>query len=138
MDFETFEKTVQAEPKLAESLSRTAAGIHPVQAETRSFNPDPVSTFAGLGALVILFPLFNGIVCKIGLPWLKTLANYSELWRKQAEQWIDKQHMQKGFNPDISRAASESMLKELLATTDEETRAAWQRLLQILTKQDKS
>ena len=31
-----------------------------------------MSASTGLGALVILFPVVNGIVCEIGLPWLKS------------------------------------------------------------------
>jgi hypothetical protein len=134
MDFETLEKIVGQEPKLADSLSRAAAEIGPIQRDTRSFNVDPVSTAAGLGALVILFPVVNGIVCKIGLPWLKTLANYSELWRQRVEQWINEQYEQTGFDPEKTRTASEAMLKELLATTDAETRSAWQRLIELLPK----
>ena len=138
MDFETFEKIVQTERQLAKSLARAANRARSAQVETRSFNLDPVSTAAGLGALVILFPVVNGIVCKIGLPWLATLANYSELWRKQVEQWINEQYDQKGFDAQKYRAASEAMLQELLKTTDNETRGAWQRLLDVLPKKDKS
>lgn len=136
MEFERFEKIVQQEPKLAESMARSAAGINPVQGDTRSFSIDPVSTAAGLGALVILFPLVNGIVCKMGLPWLKTLANYSELWRQRAEEWINEQYEQGGFDPEKSRAASEAMLQELLKTTDDETRGAWRRLIELWPKEE--
>lgn len=138
MDFEIFAKTVQAEPKLFKSLNRAATGIRPAQTETRSFSPDPVSTVAGLGALVILFPVVQRIVTRIGLPWVKTLENFSELWRNQVEQWIDAKYQQHGFNPDQTRAASEALLKELQTTTGKETRGAWQRLLEVLSQQDES
>ena len=130
MKFEEFEEFVETEPNLKQSLEQAVSGVHPSGSETLSF--DMVSTAAGLGALVILFPVINRIVRQIGLPWLKTLENYSELWRKRVEQWIDEQYEQRGFDPETTRAASESLLKELQETTDTETRSAWERLLDLL------
>ncbi len=91
-------------------------------------------TYAGLSALVILFPIVKRIVYRIGLPWIKTAENFSELWRKQVEQWIDEQYEKRGFDPDKSRAASEALLGELQNTTDAETRGAWQRLMDLWPK----
>ncbi|MCP4607861.1 MAG: hypothetical protein GY845_04005 [Planctomycetes bacterium] len=134
MTFDEFEALVEKEPNLKQSLEHAAVGVRPSGIETRSF--DPVSAAAGMAALVILFPVVNRIVQRIGLPWLKTLENYSELWRGQVEQWIDEQHKQRGFDPKTTRAASESLLKELQETTDVETRSAWQRLMDLLKKDE--
>ena len=132
MEFEEFQRIVNQEPQLAASLSRAAAGVRPGQGAMRTF--DPVSTAAGLGALVILFPVVNRIVCRIGLPWLAVVERYAELWRRQFEQWIDEQYKQRGFDPQKARAASEALLKDLQETTDSETRSAWQRLLDVFKK----
>lgn len=136
MTFDEFEGYVEKEPTLKQSLEKAAGRVPPSGTKTRSF--DPVSTAAGLGALVILFPVVNNIIRKIGLPWLETLKNYSELWRKQVEKWIDEQYEQRGFDPQQARASSESVLKELQETTDEETRNAWERLLNVLKKEEQA
>ena len=134
MTFDEFEGFVKNEPELKQSLEKAASGMRFSNSETLGF--DPVSTVAGLGALVILFPVVNNIVRNIGLPWLDTLKNYSELWRKQVEKWIDEQYEQRGFDPGLARASSESVLKELQETTDDEAKKAWQRLLDVMKKEE--
>lgn len=141
MTFDEFKKLIDQEPDLKRSLERAASPMLPPgrqrwPAGTGGDSFGPVSAAAGLGALVILFPVVNRIVWRIGLPWLSTLERYSEMWRHEVERWLDEEYNEKGFDPDISRAVSESLLKELQETTDAETRSAWQRFLDVLKKDE--
>ena len=85
-------------------------------------------------ALVLFFPIVSEILRRVGLPWVVTLGNYSELWRQKAEVWIQSKMKEEDFDPVATRAAHEALLQELEKTTNPKTMAAWERLMGILKK----
>lgn len=146
MTFEEFESFVKDEPGIGETMNRAAAEAMKVKkmdpcqrhAGTRGSRGTygPVAMAAGMGALVILFPIVKRIVYRLGLPWLKTAERYSELWRQEVERWLDEEHERRGFDPAVSKAASEALLSELEQTTEKESREGWERLMAIMRKDE--
>ena len=132
MTFEEFEAFVQQEPKLARTL-KTAASAAASKSDRLRGAFDPLSAMALTTALVLAYPIVKGIVARIGLPWVRSAANYSELWRKRFDRWVDEQYEKHGFDPHASKAASEALLQELEQTADTATREAWERLLPLLS-----
>jgi hypothetical protein len=133
MTFEELEEFVQQEPKLADTLKTAASAAASKSGRLRG-TFDPLSTMALTTALVFAYPILKGIVARIGLPWVRSAANYSELWRMRFDRWVDKQHEKHGFDPDASKAESEALLSQFEQTTDTATREAWERLLSLLRK----
>lgn len=133
MTFEELEEFVQQEPKLAHTL-KTAASAAASKSERLRGTFDPLSTMALTTGLVLAYPILKGLVARIGLPWVRSAADYSELWRKRFDRWVDEQHEKHGFDPDASKAASEALLSQLEQTADTATREAWERLLPLLSK----
>ncbi|MHC4620437.1 MAG: hypothetical protein ACYTEQ_22035 [Planctomycetota bacterium] len=132
MTFEEFESFVKAEAGLGETLERVAAqAAKGRESQVRSFG---LGTIAGIGALVILFPIVKRIVYRIGLPWLGTAERYSELWRHEADEWLDEEYRRRGLDPGVSKAASEALLTELEQTTEKESRETWERLVGVMRK----
>lgn len=85
---------------------------------------------------MIFFPIVKRIVYRIGLPWVKTAERYSELWRHEVERWLDEEDERRGFDPAVSKAASEALLSELEETTEKDSREAWERLMAIMRKDE--
>ncbi|MBL7181219.1 MAG: hypothetical protein ABIK98_12630 [Pseudomonadota bacterium] len=127
MNIDEFNRLIQQEPEIAQSLENAAWHIQ-AKESTRSLDPITVT------ALVLFFPVISAIVRRVGLPWVVTLGNYSELWRQKAEAWIQSKMKAEDFDPAAIRAAHEALLQELEKTTDPKTMAAWERLLGILKK----
>lgn len=127
MNMDEFNNLIQQEPQIARSLENAAWHI---QAKETARSLDPMT----VTALVLFFPIISAIVRRIGLPWVVTLGNYSELWRQKAEVWIQSKMKEEGFDPGTIRAAHEALLQELEKTTDPKTMAAWERLMGILKK----
>jgi nitric oxide synthase oxygenase domain/subunit len=82
----------------------------------------------------MFFPIVNRILRWIGLPWLSSLERYSELWRMELDQWVEKQYKKRGFDPVGAKTASEALAEELQKTTDAEVREAWEWLVALLSK----
>ena len=82
--------------------------------------------------LVLLFPLIRFMLMEIGLPWLTTLKRYSELQRRQVEDWIDRQAESKGVDPEALEAASRKLIQELERTSEARARKQWERLRELL------
>ncbi len=136
MRFEEFESFVKDEPGLEGALQRAAeAGKRAGEGTGDSYGL-VLSTAVGFGALVLLFPIVKRVLYRIGLPWLVTAERYSELWRGEAERWLDDEYVKRGLDPAVSRAASEALLKEIESTTVAESREAWERLMGILQKDE--
>lgn len=91
-------------------------------------------TVTDVAALVLLFPLIRFMLMEIGLPWLTTLKRYSELQRRQVEDWIDRQAESKGLNPEALEAASRKLIQELERTSEARARKQWERLRELLRK----
>ena len=132
MTFEDFERLAGEEPGLAETLNKAAAAAGRTRQAPGTF--EPVTTMAGMAALVILFPIVNRIVQKVGLPWVESVGRYSEMWRAEFERWMDEQHENHGFDPVATKAASETLLHELEGTTDDAAREPWERLMGLVRK----
>lgn len=134
MRFEEFERIVKDEPGLDGALQRAAAaGKRAGDGQGDSFGI--VTTAAGLGALVLLFPIVKRVL-RIGLPWIETAEHYSELWRGDVEKWLDEEYVRRGLDPAVSRAASDALLTELESTTDSASREAWERLVELMQKDE--
>ena len=133
MTFEELEDFVQQESKLATTL-KTAASAAASRSDRLRGTFDPLSAMALTTALVLAYPILKGIVARIGLPWVRSVGNYSELWRMRFDRWVERQREKHGFDPDASKAASEALLQELEQTADTATREAWERLLSLLRK----
>ncbi len=135
MTFEEFESFVKGEAGLEGSLQRAAeAGKRAGEGKGESFGI--VTAAAGLGGLVLLFPIVKRVLYRIGLPWLKTAENYSELWRGEVERWLDEEYVKRGLDPAVCKAASEGLLDELESTTEAESRGAWERLVGMMKKDE--
>jgi hypothetical protein len=52
------------------------------------------------------------------------------------ERWLDEEHERRGFDPAVSKAASEVLLTELEQTTEKESREAWERLMVLMQKDE--
>ncbi len=127
MNIDEFSHLMDNEPEITRSLDNAAWHVQAKQS-TRPIDPITVA------AVVLFFPVVNEIVRRVGLPWVRTLSNYSELWRQKAEAWIESKMKEEDFDPAATRAAHEALLKELEETTDPQTKAAWERLLGVLKK----
>ena len=125
MNIDEFSQLIYNEPEITRSLDNAAWHVQ-VKQSTRAIDPITVS------AVVLLFPVVNEIVRRVGLPWVRTLSNYSELWRQKAEAWIESKMKEEDFDPATIRAAHEALLKELEETTDPQTKAAWERLMGVM------
>jgi len=83
-------------------------------------------------ALVLLFPLVRFLLMEIGLPWLATLKQYSEVERRRVEDWIDRHAESHGLDPDQVEAASRQLMEELEQTTGAGARQQWEQLRELL------
>jgi len=130
MTFEEFQEIVTEEPALKHMLQRTATGVMRQQGDAGSFGLGvPVTE---IGALVLFFPIVRSVVFRVGLPWLRSVERYSELWRMEFDRWVDEQYEQRGIDPLAARSASEALLSELNKSADADCRRAWERLLSLL------
>lgn len=106
----------QQEPAVLRSLQRVAES-----------NSPPTLTL-GSGEIILLsvvLPMTAYVVREIGLPWLSTLAEYSNLWREKVDLWIDRQYERSGIDRDRAKIAAAELRKELDTTQD---RDAWERV----------
>jgi hypothetical protein len=112
----SFLAIVQQEPTVLKSLQRVAESDKP-----------PTLTLGGgeIILLSIVLPMTAYVVREIGLPWLSTLAEYSNLWREKVDLWIDRQYERSGIDRDRAKIAAAELRKELDTTQD---RDAWERL----------
>lgn len=127
MNIDEFNDLMQQEPHIAQSLENAAWHMQEKES-TRGIDPMTVT------ALVLFFPIISEIVQRVGLPWVVTLGNYSELWRQKAEAWIQGKMKEEDLDPVAIRAAHEALLQELEKTTDPKAMAAWRRLMDVLKK----
>jgi hypothetical protein len=106
----------QQEPAVLRSLQRVAESDKP-----------PTLTLGGgeIILLSIVLPMTAYVVREIGLPWLSTLAEYSNLWREKVDLWIDRQYERSEIDRDRAKIAAAELRKELDTTQD---RDAWERL----------
>lgn len=106
----------QQEPEVLRSLQRVAESDKP-----------PTLTLGGgeIILLSIVLPMTAYVVREIGLPWLSTLAEYSNLWREKVDLWIDLQYERSGIDRDRAKIAAAELRKELDTTQD---RDAWERV----------
>jgi len=125
MNIDDFNDLMQQEPHITRSLENAAWHMQEKES-TRGIDPVTVT------ALVLFFPVIREVLRRVGLPWVVTLGNYSELWRQKAEAWIQDKWKEEGFDPVAMRAAHEALLQELEKTTDPKAMAAWERLMDIL------
>ena len=61
---------------------------------------------------------------------------YSEVWRFEAEKWIDGEYVKRGVDPSVVQAASDALLNELERTMESASRDAWERLMEIMSKDE--
>ena len=135
MRFEEFESIVQGEPGLEGAIQRAAAaGQQAGKGNGEKFGV--VTAAAGMAGLVLIFPIVKRVVYRIGLPWLATVERYSELWRFEAEKWIDGEYVKRGVDPSVVQAASDALLNELERTMESASRDAWERLMEIMSKDE--
>ena len=125
---EEFEQLISQDPALATPIRNAAKAI---PARTRDAFGMPTE----LAAIVILFPVVEYIVKKIGLPWLIGLKRYSDLWLKKFLKWVDEQHRKEGFDPDAAEAFGEKFRRELEAVTDADAQKSWERFAELLRQQ---
>ena len=134
MTFDKFHAIVNEEPGLSAALDRTAKAAFKDTPHTRQFGP--VTLMAGMAAVVILFPIVNEFVRRVGLPWVKSVANYSEFWRGEFERWLDQRYKEASVDRAKAEAAGQALLQELQATADANVQRAWERLMQVKGTQD--
>ncbi len=134
MTFDEFQAIVNEEPGLSAALDRTAKAAFKDAPRTRQFGP--VLVTAGMAAVVILFPIVNEFVRRVGLPWVKTVANYSEFWRSEFERWLDQRYKDANIDRAKAEAAGQALLQELQATADANVQRAWERLVQVKGTQE--
>jgi hypothetical protein len=89
-----------------------------------------------VAGVVLLFPIARYVLCHIGLPWLHEAKRYSELWRQKFHHWIDSAYRKHGMDPDAAEAAGEALRQELEQITDESAKESWQRLAELLQKDE--
>jgi hypothetical protein len=107
---------VQQETEVLKSLRRVAESDNP-----------PTLTLGGseIILLSVVLPMTAYVVREIGLPWLSTLSEYSNLWREKVDLWINQQYEESGIDRDRAKIAAAELRKELDATQD---RDAWERV----------
>lgn len=135
MRFEEFESIVKGEPGLEGAIQRAAvAGQRAGEGNGERFGV--AAAAAGMAGLVLIFPIVKRVLYRIGLPWLVTAERYSELWRFEAEKWIDGEYVKRGVDPAVIKAASDGLLNELERTTESGSREAWERLMEVMGKDE--
>ena len=125
---EQFKELISQDPALATPIHNAAKAIP-------SSSRGTFGTPTELAAIVILFPVVEYVVTKIGLPWLIGLKRYSDLWLKKFLKWVDEQHRKEGFDPDVVEAFGEKFRRELESITDTGAQKSWERLAVLLRQQ---
>ena len=122
MTTEEFAPIIAADPHLSGPLELAAR-----RAQRQQFSLIPEAA-----VMALLFPVARFILTQVGLPWLHEAQRFSELQRQRFGQWIDEQYRHYGFDPDEAEAAGNALCAELAQTTEQNARAAWERLTNLL------
>ncbi len=122
MTIEEFAHIIAADPHLSGPLELAA-----LRARRQQF-----SLVTEAAVLALLFPVARFILTRVGLPWLHEAQRFSELQRQRFGQRIDDKYRQYGFDPEEAEAAGNALCAELAQTTDQNARAAWERLTDLL------
>lgn len=124
---EEFEQLVSQNEDLAGPIRAAAAAVATRPRET-------LGTPTEIASIAVLFPVVVYIVREIGLPWLYETKRYSELWRIKFHNWVNKQYLEHGLDPDVAKAAGEVLRRDLEAIKDASVRKAWERFVELLVK----
>ena len=122
---EEFQHIVMQDAALAQPLQRAAAAMQPGR-----------MVVTEVAAVALVFPVARFVLMHIGLPWLHEATRYSELWRTQFHDWIDRQYREHGLDPDRAEAAGERLREELENTTEAKARGAWERLVALVKQSE--
>jgi hypothetical protein len=111
----------QQEPEVLRSLQRVAISAN--------LTPTLDLGASGIILLSMVLPMTGYVVREIGLPWLSTLAEYSNLWRAKVDAWIEEQYSLSGIDRDRAKIAAAELRHELDITKD---RDGWERVSKLL------
>lgn len=124
MEQNYFKNIVEQRPVVLKTLQKVAI----------SANPKP-SMVVGVDDVILLsiaLPLTSYLVREVGLPWLSTATDYSELWRLKLDTWVNKQYEENGIDKEQAKQAGEALRKELESTDSTKDREVWGQVLELL------
>ncbi len=127
MTTQEFEQFVTAEPAVKRTVCAAGAEV-----------PGPARGAIVEGALVVsMFPIVVFLIMHVGLPWAKTAASLSEALRERFERWLAGYCKRNKLTPpDMAFEKLQALVQRLQALTEGPAKEAWQRLEELLERED--
>lgn len=126
---EKFELILNNHPVVRDALEKSLPDLYNENLlPTAGFlSKTQINIFAMIVASILFF--------QIGLPWLVTARNVSDLKRNEIEEWINQQYKEQGIDPIKAREAAEKVRKELEPIQDETTQKMWESLQKMMLEE---